>query len=216
MRKYPITINGKKTKIYAIWHSMVERCLHKGRFSPDSNKHQSYNDASICEEWLDYDTFYEWCISQENYDVWKDLPRSAIDKDIKDYGNKLYCPGKCLLVPQVVNGLLVNNYRYGKEGKPSYGYPNVNYEDKNIKRKNKFRGQWSDRGRNMNTPFFATADEAYLAVKPQKENTVHLIAQEEYDKGTISSECYDILMAFEMPTLEEIKRNLEIDFDYER
>lgn len=134
--KYPITINQKATKEYCTWSSMLDRCC-----CPD--RYPAYKDVSCCKEWFLYDNFCEWLHNQENFDVWKDMPLSALDKDILIKGNKIYSPETCCLVPIYVNALFIS-------------------------RRNKNKDQ------------------------------IQQLAQEEYEKGTISKKCYEAMMKWEV------------------
>lgn len=82
--------NGKFTKTYQAWNSMLERCY--------SEKLQSnfptYKGCSVCEEWHNFQKFAEWF--EDNLP--KGLVRYSLDKDIKYEGNKVYSPDTCLIV----------------------------------------------------------------------------------------------------------------------
>ena len=59
--KHPTKINGKLTKYYAIWKSMLQRC-----YSPRcQEKYPTYKDCEVCEEWYDFQNFAQWY--EENY-----------------------------------------------------------------------------------------------------------------------------------------------------
>ena len=97
--KYPYSENGENNKEYVTWKDMLRRSYNKKGTLP------SYKDVICCEEWLYYENFYEWLHSQENFDKWKNLNMSSIDKDILVKGNKIYSPSTCCLVPHCVNNL---------------------------------------------------------------------------------------------------------------
>lgn len=52
--------NGKKTKLYAVWASMKQRCGN-----PNNPRYRNYGGRGIyiASEWNDYESFYEWSIS---------------------------------------------------------------------------------------------------------------------------------------------------------
>ena len=93
-------INGKLTKEYATWVNMLQRCYdpHKWKEFPN------YEKCSVCDEWLKYDNFYEWCHNQENWNkVIEEPSMFHVDKDIISKGNHIYSPVYCSFVPANVN-----------------------------------------------------------------------------------------------------------------
>lgn len=122
--EYKISENGKHTKCYKVWHSMMLRCY-------DENIHKEYNtytNCIVCNEWHNYQIFAEWFY--ENY-----IEGYQLDKDLRLYGNKLYSPKTCMFFHKDVNmffkihkssknrklplGVKIggNNYRSGLVGK---------------------------------------------------------------------------------------------------
>jgi hypothetical protein len=68
------------------------------------NKHITYQDVFVCEEWHNFQVFAKWFY--ENY--YKILGEIMnLDKDIIKKGNKIYGPEYCAFVPQTINKLLV-------------------------------------------------------------------------------------------------------------
>ena len=86
----------KKHPYYNIWISMIERCCCEDK----QWKHPAYKDCSICDEWLCYQTFADWC-DLNYYDI--KTERMHIDKDILVNGNRIYSPATCCFVPQRIN-----------------------------------------------------------------------------------------------------------------
>lgn len=97
---YLIRVDGKLTDAYVTWRGMLGRAycdrLHE--------KHPTYKDCEVCEEWQYYQTFAAWY--EENYP--KDGENYALDKDIKVEGNKLYSPDTCLFVTSAENAIKAN------------------------------------------------------------------------------------------------------------
>lgn len=186
--KYPSVINGKRTKEYAIWNSMITRCYTKTIINGENHYHR-YEEVDICKEWLCYENFYEWMHSQSNFDKWILLDKGAVDKDILIKGNKVYSPETCCLVPQNVNTLFI------KANKSRGKYPiGVTYKT----RDKVFEAQCNVNGKETYLGRRATPEQAFLLYKPFKENLIKQIAQEEYDKGNITKQCYDAMMNYEV------------------
>ena len=75
------------------------------KISKYKEENSTYQNAICCEEWLNFENFYEWLYSQSNFDKWYNGNRWAIDKDILVKGNKVYNPNVCCLVPMYINSL---------------------------------------------------------------------------------------------------------------
>lgn len=55
------TTHGKsKTKLYRVWSSMKDRC---SRPSCKAFKYYGGKGISLCKEWMDYQTFYDWAMA---------------------------------------------------------------------------------------------------------------------------------------------------------
>lgn len=183
--KYPVWADGKMIREYIMWRGMLERCFSE-RFK---NKHQSYKDAICCDEWLLYESFYEWLHNQENFDKWNDGNRFALDKDILIKGNKFYYPKGCCLVPINVNSLFTKSNairgiepigvkKHGKKYQASCHNPFTN--------KMEFIGT------------YPTTEDTFIAYKNYKEDIIKQVAKEEYNKGNITKECYNAMMNYEV------------------
>lgn len=98
--KHKPSSGGIHTKPYIAWVGILQRCYSE-KFKAKS---PTYKDCTVCEEWHNFQNFAEWFYS--NYP--KDGRVLEIDKDLKSIGNKIYSPGKCLLVPQPVNTFIID------------------------------------------------------------------------------------------------------------
>lgn len=185
-KKYPTIINGKDIKEYKSWHSMLQRCFDEKL----KNKHPTYKDVSCCEEWLNYENFYEWLHEQENFVKWlNNEDRWSLDKDILIKGNKIYSPNTCCLVPIGVNNLFIkNNVNRGslpigvvKHGR---GY--------RVMCCNPFTSELENLG------VYLTIEEAFQVYKEHKENLIKQIAEIEYNKCNITKKCYDAMMNYKV------------------
>ena len=95
---YPATVNGRITKEYNRWHSMLERC-YSDTFK---KKYLTYEGCEASENFKYYEYFYEWCQKQIgfNNEGWH------LDKDLLIKGNKVYSESTCVFLPQEINKIL--------------------------------------------------------------------------------------------------------------
>ena len=182
--KYPSVVNGKRTKEYTTWHSMLTRC-----YTNYKEHYRTYRKSKVCDEWLLFENFYEWLHSQENFDKWILLDNGVVDKDIIIKRNKTYSPDTCCLVPQNVNALFI------KSDKARGNYPiGVTYKT----RDNVFEAQCNVNGKETYLGRRTTPEQAFLLYKSFKESLIKQVAQEEYNKGNITKQCYDAMMNYEV------------------
>jgi hypothetical protein len=88
-KKHGGTLNGNPIRLYRIWQSMKERTRN-----PKNPKFKWYGGKgiSVCQDWLDYETFETWA---KNNGYQDNLTIDRIDPD----GN--YCPENCRWITQV-------------------------------------------------------------------------------------------------------------------
>ena len=186
--KHPTKVNGKQPKEYRTWVQMLQRCYDNKL----KEKQPTYKDVVCCDEWLNYENFYEWLESQDNFGKWLNGYRWALDKDILIKGNKLYSPETCCLVPQNVNCLLLK--RDASRGDLPLGVKQIGSKfEANCG--NPFTGKCELLGR------YDTIEEAFYAYKIHREGYIKQIAKTEYNIGNITKRCYEALMNY----------NVEID-----
>lgn len=174
-----------KEKEYITWHSMLYRCYpgnSKGKFP-------TYENCTVCDEFLHYPNFYNWIKGQENYEAWNNNSRFNLDKDIIRKGNKIYSPETCLLVPSRINCLILNNKN--RRGEHLIGVSIDRSTEKYVAlcndiylKKQVYLGEYN------------TEHEAFLAYKEYKEGLIKRAAEEEYKKGMISTRCKEALMNY--------------------
>ena len=80
--------NQSKTRLYAIWDAMINRCK--------SPKHKAYHryggrGIKVCDEWQDFTVFRQWAL-QNGYD--ENAPRGTCTIDRTDNDGN-YCPENC-------------------------------------------------------------------------------------------------------------------------
>lgn len=89
---------GSYRREYEIWKQMIYRC-----YSPTCKyKRKTYKTTTVCEDWLNYQAFAEWCNSREDFGYSK----YHLDKDLLCKGVSLYSPTTCCFLPREVNGFL--------------------------------------------------------------------------------------------------------------
>ena len=184
--KYKSRENGKKTKCYITWHSMLKRC-YGTKFK---EKRPTYIDCKVCEEWLCFQNFAEWYYNNY-YEVKNE--RMCLDKDILYKGNKVYSPNTCIFVPERINTLFVKNDKirgdypigvsYNKRGKKFKVSCSI-YDYKENKKKLKHLG------------YYDTPNDAFEVYKHYKEKNIKQVA--DYYKGQIPQILYDSLYNYEV------------------
>lgn len=75
---------------YDRWRSILERC--------SAPRQQSYDNVTLCDEWVYFSNFKKWVLSQN-------FEGLHLDKDILVRGNRMYHPERCVFVPQYVNNI---------------------------------------------------------------------------------------------------------------
>lgn len=154
--------NGKKTKVYKAWNSMIERCYDKRVHA----KNPTYTDCEVCEEWKNFQNFAEW-FEQNYYEIEEE--KTCLDKDILIKGNKIYSPDTCVFVPQSINTLFVKCD--ATRGNLPIG---VSYK----KRINKYMAQCNLNGQIRFLGYYSNPEEAFQAYKRFKESVIQSKADE--------------------------------------
>lgn len=171
------------TKAYDMWVRMLERSCSKNY----TEKHPTYKDVSLCEEWKCFTTFYSWF--EDNY---YELPntRMELDKDIIIKGNKLYSPETCVVVTQDINCLFTKRQNHRGD------YPiGVSYNS----REDKYSASCSNPFGNGRQDFLGnhnTIDKAFKTYKKHKEMIIKQVA--DYYKGRIPNKLYEALYRYKV------------------
>ena len=98
--EYKTKENGKPTKVYETWKSMLQRCYDKKY----QEKRPTYKDCEVCEKWLNFQNFAKW-YENNYYEI--EGEKMCLDKDILVKHNKIYSPETCIFVPNNINMLFV-------------------------------------------------------------------------------------------------------------
>jgi hypothetical protein len=110
--EYKPTENGKITKVYAAWQSMLKRC-----YDPKTQIRQpTYKGCSVAKEWHNFQNFSLWY--ENNYPT--DGRDYHLDKDALIKGNKVYSSHTCCFLSAQQNSevTLAKHYTFiSPEGK---------------------------------------------------------------------------------------------------
>ena len=178
--KYLSAVNGRNTKEYNLWQSMLKRCYN----STYKNKNPTYEGCEVSNKFKSYEYFYEWCNEQIGFgnEGWQ------LDKDLLIKGNKIYSENVCVFIPSEINLLLVNNT--ASRGEHLIG---VNW----CKTKKAFKAQvCKNKGNQEHLGYFKTEIEAFNAYKQAKE--VFIKEQANNWKSQIDPRAYNALMNYEV------------------
>ena len=83
---------------YRKWFDMLSRCYSK-KFHL---RHPTYIDCTVCDAWLLFSNFRKWMIN-EGWLAVQGGENMHLDKDLLFYGNKVYSPETCALIPYTIN-----------------------------------------------------------------------------------------------------------------
>ena len=176
--------NGERLDSYKCWKDMVRRC-YSSKFQ---EKHPTYIDCRVCDDWLYYPNFKKW-YDENYYEI--NSKKSQLDKDILIKGNKVYSPDTCVFVPNFINSLFTKsqNSRGELPIGVSYRKANKKYQAnlsvfKNGKSTVKYLG------------CFDTIDEAFEVYKQAKEEYIKEVADEYKDK--IPAKLYEAMYRYEV------------------
>ena len=178
--RHPSTINGRNTKEYEVWHSMLSRC-YSNNFK---KKNPTYKGCEVSDKFKSYEYFYEWCNKQISFGV----DGFELDKDLLVKGNKVYSEDSCVFIPKDINLLLTKCVASRGEYLIGVSWSNTNKAF--VAQVNK------DKGKRDYLGYFATELEAFNAYKKAKEN--YLKEQANKYKSQIDGRAYKVLMNYEV------------------
>lgn len=150
--------------IYNIWRGMLSRC-----YAESYHKwFTSYNDCTVCTEWLLFSNFYRW--AKENN--WKN---NALDKDLRVKGNRVYSPDTCIFISKKLNSFLIT-----KENKDSE-LPVGTYYDKYS---GKYKAHISDilLNKRVTIGYYDSVEEAHTSWVSYKRTLALKLAELEEDE----------------------------------
>ena len=180
-----ISHNGKQTKCYRTWKSMIARCYDE--------KYQkvrpTYENCKVCEEWHNFQNFAKW-FEENYYEVDNEI--MCLDKDILVKGNKVYSPETCVFVPKNINVLFTKTnakrgaYPIGVSHAKEHGY--IAY----------CQNQLLDKRVHLGT--FKTIVEAFNAYKQYKEKHIQDVAN--HYKAYIPTRLYNSMMKYKVEIVD--------------
>ena len=180
--KYPTMANGRNTKEYDLWKSMLRRCYS----DTSKKKHPAYEGCEVSDNFKYYEYFYEWCHKQVGFGVVGNGNSFQLDKDLLIKGNKLYSEDSCVFIPADVN--LVLTKRTSSRGQHLIGVHWHKRDKAFIAQVNKNKGKQEHLG------YFNTELEAFNAYKQAKENYIKELANKW--KGRVDPRAYEALMKY--------------------
>ena len=176
--KYPIRVNGRNTKEYDLWYSMLRRCCS----NDFKKKRPTYEGCEVSDNFKSYEYFYEWCNKQIGFNN-KDW---HLDKDLLVKGNKVYSENTCVFIPAEINSLLTKRENMRGEHLIGVCWSKTHKDFKAQVSKNK--------GESEHLGYFKTELEAFNAYKKAKEAFVK--EQANKWKSQIDIRAYNALMNY--------------------
>ena len=175
----------KDKKVASLWSGIMTRSFNLNF----KGKYPTYKDVEVCEEWLNFQNFAEWCYNQKFFFFFdKNNEPYELDKDILVRGNKVYSPKTCTFVPKEINNLFKFSNRQNKKN------PLGVHLKKSL---NKFGASCKNsNGSKIHIGYFDTKDEAFFAYKKVKECAIKLVA-EKY-RGFIDHNTYQAILGWEI------------------
>lgn len=109
-------INGKQTRQYILWMSMINRCYNESQLKNSP----AYRKCSVCDRWLVYANFLEDLPKIPNYNIWMNRSDYELDKDMlqQDKEFRVYSPETCAFIPYDVNIRMAHKTPRAKKEKP--------------------------------------------------------------------------------------------------
>ena len=184
---YGVGIVGSKlskveleSKVYKTWIRIISRCYNPSFVE----KHPTYKDCTVSEDFLYYPTFKEWYFNQPNHDNkgW------IIDKDLlcRD-GVKVYSPSTCVFLPPELNSLLTTTK--AKRGDLPIGV-------RLMKGKVGYHADIGMDGKNFYLGKYNSIDKAFKVYKQAREE--YLKAKADKYKDQLCERAYNALYNYEV------------------
>jgi hypothetical protein len=147
---------------YRTWSRMLQRCYDKNFL----NKHPTYRDVTVCEEWKFFSAFKQWMDKQD----WEE---KDLDKDLRIPGNKGYWPDACLYVKHHINTLRLFDPRKYLDDHP---YPQGVQLAKRLTMPDKYVAAIGIDGKTKRLDTFPTVEAASSAYRKAKSEYLRVLA----------------------------------------
>ena len=182
--KYRSKENGKTTRIYKTWQSMLQRCYDKKYHE----KRPTYIGCAVDKYWHNFQNFAKWY--EENYYTIEG-ERMHLDKDVLVKGNKVYSSETCIFVPQTINLLFTKRNNARGESVIGTSLKNGKYKVechiinlKTGKSKKEYLG------------YYDTQEKAFEVYKQYKEKYIKEVA--DHYKDQIPEKLYQVLYEYQV------------------
>lgn len=142
--------SGSHKKLFEKWYSIFRR-IYLEAYKPSN---RSYHNATICDEWHNFQNFAEWMDAQGADPSWH------LDKDLLVKGNTVYSPSTCIFLPAEINMFFTK--RKMLRGPNPIGVSMC-------KKSCKYYCQWTKGGVAQYVGSYATLEAAFEAYKKVKE-----------------------------------------------
>jgi hypothetical protein len=154
-----------KCPFYVVWSNMLTRCYSKSY----QEAHPSYQECSVCGDWLVFSKFRMWMEKQ-------DYINKQLDKDILIRNNKIYSPINCCFVDKNLNLFLTEN-------KSSVGDYPVGVDKRANLKSRPYRSSIKNpfTGKRLELGCFNTPEEAHIVWKTKKHEYACIFAERESD-----------------------------------
>lgn len=185
-------IAGRFTPEYQIWIGMMTRVYSE----VERIKHPTYEEVTVCNEWLNFQNFANWCQTQVGFkmaDPSVAAKRLALDKDLLIPNNYIYRPEACCFIPNDINVALKGRQRDKTAALPSGVYWHEASQS--------YTAAFGSKGKQEHLGCFANPEDAKRAFRKRKTEYLQQLA-ESY-KDIISEQAYNALLNFNMDAREE-------------
>lgn len=165
---YKTSINNCHTKEYSIWKDILRRCYDEEH----RDKSPTYKDVIICDEWHNFQNFAKW-YDNNYYQI--DNYRMQVEKDIINKGNRIYSPENCVIVPEFINNLFIQQ-------KSTRGEYPIGVSMCNNRLRARLKKLINGKQKEFHLGYFDTPEQAFEKYKFEKEKHIKEVAENYKDQ----------------------------------